>query len=574
VEFKKLFFINLVFALIVSLAVVILSERGVLEHLNLIGTDILFQLRGPQPYNSSILIVEINDENISKVGRWPWDRKWHATMAVALKELGARLTYFDILFSETASQQEDDLFSVALMQSGNVYLPYAFTDEDADSQECLKPLEKFASHIKGTGSINIYPDVDGVLRRIPLFFRRGKKIYPHLVLRLAMDYQDLKIKHIAPNYLILANPKKTIKIPLVDGNKMLINWPGKWKDTFRHRPYLGILNDYKKFSESKKADVSFGDFQDSICLIGVTGIGLYDIKPTPLEPAYPGIGVSAVALSNILDQRFLYVAPCWITRSFIFILALAVVFAAIGKRLLIDNLIVLLCGGGFFLLSLLLFKMDILVVFFPPLISLFGSYALIGLYNFVRVTIEKRQLLKLSMTDELTGLNNVRYFNVILKQDILAARSNPEKENFCVLVCDIDHFKHFNDTYGHKAGDLVLKEVAAALRRTVRDTDLVARYGGEEIAVLLRNCNLAGALAVAEKIRRSVQENSLLYGAESLSVTISTGVACYSRQDSEDSIFKRADSGLYKAKESGRNRVETIEKIKKDLPPTQQPPRS
>jgi diguanylate cyclase (GGDEF)-like protein len=574
VEVKKLFFINLLLALIVASLLVFLSARGALEHLNLIGTDILFHLRGPQPYNPNILVIEINEDNISKVGRWPWDRKWHATMAMALKGLGAKFVYFDILFSEPSSQEDDDLFSAALKESGNVYLPFAFTEDDTGSQERLQPIKKFSAYEKGTGAINIYPDVDGVLRRLPLFFKRGENVYPHLVLRMAMDYLDLKIKHITPNWLILADDKRTIRIPLVDGNKMLINWPGKWRDTFRHRSYLSVLNDYKKLTERQRIDVDAQNFQDSICLIGVTGIGLYDIKPTPMDPVFPGVGLSAAALSNILDQRFLHLAPSWIIQLFIYIFALTVALAAIGRRLLIKNLIVLASGAGFFLASFFLFKANILVIFFPPLLSLFGSYAVIGLYGFLRVTIEKKQLLKLSITDELTGLHNVRYFNIILKQDILVARTNKEKAKFCILVSDIDHFKHFNDTYGHKAGDLVLREVAGVLIRTVRNTDLVARYGGEEMVVLLRNCTLTNALIVAEKIRSGVQGNPFLYGTQSLSVTISIGVASFARQDSEDSFFKRADSGLYKAKGAGRNRVETIEEVKKDSPPTPQPPTS
>ena len=147
---------------------------------------------------------------------------------------------------------------------------------------------------------------------------------------------------------------------------------------------------------------------------------------------------------------------------------------------------------------------------------------------------------------------------MILKAECIMAKTEANKR-FCVVMSDVDHFKHFNDTYGHQVGDVVLKEVANALRESIRSSDVVARYGGEEMIVLLRGASLENGLVVAEKLRKSVEEHSVKDKDNTHKVTISLGVASFKSKDTEETVIKRADDGLYKAKEEGRNRTYTIE---------------
>jgi two-component system, cell cycle response regulator len=169
-----------------------------------------------------------------------------------------------------------------------------------------------------------------------------------------------------------------------------------------------------------------------------------------------------------------------------------------------------------------------------------------------------RRSLSLALTDELTGLYNRRYLFAHL--DELVARVHQDGINAAILLFDIDHFKRVNDSYGHLAGDDVLRELAVRTTNSVRSVDLVARLGGEEFVVVMPETDLAIAVTVAERLRAAVgREPFCLSGrGERLSVTISVGVtAAGSRDDDREKMLKRADDALYAAKTRGRNCVVT-----------------
>jgi diguanylate cyclase (GGDEF)-like protein len=193
-----------------------------------------------------------------------------------------------------------------------------------------------------------------------------------------------------------------------------------------------------------------------------------------------------------------------------------------------------------------------------PLAAFFGSYSAITLYNFINVTIEKQRFFAMSITDELTKLYNLRYFKNALKNECRAMEHESGK-SFCIIMIDVDDFKRVNDVFGHKVGDLVLKEVAEIIKSNVRSSDIVARYGGEEIVILLRGSSLRTGMVFAEKVRKGIEDRIISDGARSYSLTISLGVASYQAYDNEESIVKRADEGLYKAKNTGKNRVASVE---------------
>jgi len=164
----------------------------------------------------------------------------------------------------------------------------------------------------------------------------------------------------------------------------------------------------------------------------------------------------------------------------------------------------------------------------------------------------------MSIVDGLTELYNVSYFKLLLKDEITYAQADPTNR-FSILLSDIDYFKRFNDTYGHQAGDLALKEVAKKLKENVRETDIVARYGGEEMVILLKRITLKDSFVVAEKIRTALDTHSFTDGQNTFRVTVSIGVASFQPGDNVDTIIKRADEALYKAKQTGRNKVCTVE---------------
>jgi diguanylate cyclase len=161
-----------------------------------------------------------------------------------------------------------------------------------------------------------------------------------------------------------------------------------------------------------------------------------------------------------------------------------------------------------------------------------------------------------SLTDPLTGLGNRKYFDRMIEtavQTSLAAN-----EPLSLLMFDIDHFKSFNDSYGHLTGDQVLRLVGQSLKQLMKGQDITARYGGEEFAVVLPNTALRHALSVADQLRRTVMAKELKKKStgEILGrVTISVGVSILKPGDDTDSLIERADACLYAAKRGGRNRV-------------------
>ena len=159
-------------------------------------------------------------------------------------------------------------------------------------------------------------------------------------------------------------------------------------------------------------------------------------------------------------------------------------------------------------------------------------------------------------TDFLTKISNRRYFDRELERLIRAAQN--DNTELCVVLCDVDHFKKFNDTYGHDVGDQVLVLVAATLRDNVKGQDFVARYGGEEFAIILPNTSHQDAVILANTIRKAISRRKLVDRATSKplgSITMSFGVARLSPTSSSESIVKNADAALYDAKRAGRNRV-------------------
>ena len=163
------------------------------------------------------------------------------------------------------------------------------------------------------------------------------------------------------------------------------------------------------------------------------------------------------------------------------------------------------------------------------------------------------KVLQYATLDALTNLNNRRQFEVRLKQEI--ATTKRQKNPLCAMMGDIDFFKKVNDTYGHASGDAVLRTVASIIKEHLRESDIPSRYGGEEFAVLLPYTHIEEAKIVGERLRKAVETTPIPIDKKNINVTISMGLAEFSPQETGEDLFKRADSALYEAKESGRNRV-------------------
>ncbi len=198
----------------------------------------------------------------------------------------------------------------------------------------------------------------------------------------------------------------------------------------------------------------------------------------------------------------------------------------------------------------------------------FAAIVAICVENAVNLERLKRQ----GLTDTLTAVNNRRFFDQRLNEEVAAARRN--LRSLSCLLLDIDHFKRVNDTYGHQMGDQVLREIATVIRAQLRGGDVLARYGGEEFSVLLAQTGAEGALEIAERIRRSIEEHRFTLqrhapgseqGIQQFSVTISIGIATFNPEHDPhaikmngDVLLGHTDRALYDAKARGRNRVISV----------------
>ena len=182
------------------------------------------------------------------------------------------------------------------------------------------------------------------------------------------------------------------------------------------------------------------------------------------------------------------------------------------------------------------------------------------LINFVSIGLQNSLHFKRAIVDRKTELYNHSFFMKRLEEEL--ARMRRYKTRTTLLMLDVDHFKKFNDTYGHLAGDWVLKEVAKAVRESIRVEDMAARFGGEEFAVLLIQCDPEMGYSIGERIREAIHARKVDFNGQHLSVTVSVGVAHTSAETpvaDSATLIDRADQALYTAKRAGRNRTSVFD---------------
>lgn len=200
-------------------------------------------------------------------------------------------------------------------------------------------------------------------------------------------------------------------------------------------------------------------------------------------------------------------------------------------------------------------EIEELAKFFNQMVAQLKSarYELEGYSKLLENELEECNVL--AITDTLTNLFNHRYFQEQLGLEV--KRSQRYNRILSLIMLDIDTFKTYNDRYGHLEGDRILREIAGIMKKNVRQMDTVSRYGGEEFMIILPETDLKGARTVAEKIRREVEEMSLVNEKtnEHIKITISAGVAMYEHGLSKDNLIARADQALYQAKAEGKNKV-------------------
>jgi len=568
--FARYFFTKALIGLVVSTVVLVVFLYNGLENFELVTLDQRFKFRPGRPTDETIAIIEISDDSIEAIGRWPWPREWHATLLSILKRYGARLVILDVIFDNESTPSQDIVLREAIRSAGNVYLPFVFQFKEGDLpirdrssdnvRNIIYPLREFLDVCKGSGHVNVAPDVDGVLRYTPLVIEYKDRFYSQIALKALVDYlgaedRDIVVK--PGRHLTLKNTTLgDIRIPVNSDNEMLVNWAGPWEGTFRHYSYIDIIVSHREMLNNEKPRIDLNELRDKICMVGLSASGLYDIRPIPLEPSYPVVGMNANIINNVLKGDFMRKVPKVVDIFFIYLMGILITFLISKSRFIRGAVYTAIAIFCYIVVSFLVFVILgrwITVVY--PVVAMLTSLIGVTLYNEVLLALEGKKYLDLSTKDGLTKLFNIRHFNEILAREFNISSGKRRIRKLCLVMADVDYFKEFNDRYGHQVGDLVLRRVARMFKAQMRSHDVVARYGGEEFIMMLPGTGIESARHIAERIRKRIESTPLKRHNKTYNITVSLGVAMLEDENTKEELIGKADKALYLAKQSGRNRV-------------------
>lgn len=532
--------------------------------------------------NKDIVVLAIDDASLEalwdKYGEWPIPRNVYADIINHIEKEKPQSIIFDLLFIKSirTTADADKALIDTMNKYDNIYTGMTFDDQPSDVRlpidlpEHLKLNLDNQSNVKikynftncrpilagllngkvQVGSTNALRNSDGIIRKVSPIIEYKNQYYPHLTFIAASDY--LKQAH-TKNFNINKKSELTVEntsIPLTEEGETILNWYGP-SGTHTIYPMYKVVKDM----ENKTTSL---DFRDKTVIIGTTAMALHDTKSVPVqEGVYPGVEVHATFFNNMLDNNFIKQ-----TGIFTNILILLAVVGIVGFIVMMSTstvfavLSTVLFGIAYLFISYYIMALkNIWIPVVLPIISIMIAFALSYLAKYIIKSRDFEYQYKLATVDGLTELYNHRYFQDTLKNQIeISKRYN---KPFSLIIIDIDFFKKFNDTYGHQAGDAVLRQVAQTLKKNSRTTDYVCRYGGEEMSIILPNTTAEEALFNANRICKAVAERTFqLSPTQTGNVTISVGVATFpNNADSAQSLIEHADKGLYYAKEHGRNQV-------------------
>ncbi len=484
---------------------------------------LLFQSRGAEPWDERLVLIEIDDRSLAQLGTLPWSRDRYTELLQILTTSAPNLAVFDLLFTDVSSA--DPAFAAAMQRHGYVVLGDAWGPEG----NRYPPQPRLAAEAIALGHMN--------------YFQSRRDRYPEVPAAL----QDAPALSVAA---LQAYAVSWEAVPLLPPAATLwVNWPGSWANLRRY-----------SFVDVLQHRVDPAVFNDKIIMIGATATGSdpfalpFTVSKTE---SLSGVHLHLALLHNLLQQNMLRIPR----KRWIWPLLFCGGGLLVGhwgdRRGTRQQLIGfgVFCGGwlGFCWLAL---KAHWLVPITPPLLGL-GVIAL-GLMTLDKIRLARltEQLQEEISLDGLTQIKNRRFFNESLAR--LERQRLRDPDEISLILCDIDYFKRYNDTYGHPAGDRCLAVVAQTMQAVLqRPEDFVARYGGEEFVVVLPKTPSAGAIYLAEQIQQRISVLALPHQASPFQqVTLSLGIATLSVTSGESlsQLVQRADEALYQAKQRGRDR--------------------
>ncbi|MBD3426612.1 MAG: CHASE2 domain-containing protein [Candidatus Omnitrophica bacterium] len=362
--------------------------------------DFWYRARPPIAVDRDIVIIEVGDDSIEKIGKWPFPRKYHALLTRALKSAGAETIVFDIFFSE--HKEGDEAFAEAIKEAGNVYVPYVFELAPSARGRTHVKATKFAAPlveviarvVKGSGFVNVEPDIDGKVRRVPLFIEYEGEYYPHLTFNVALDklgyaFGDIDIE---PGERITAG--EDLVIPLYEDSSVLVNYPARWGRAFRHYSYVDILQSYLADVTGQKPAVNLKELAGTVCFIGLTATASPDAHPSPMEPIYPGIGVHTSLYNSIMKGLFLRRLGRGWNLLILVLMWIITGYVTLKSPRKIAILSIILIMAAYLLAAMICFwPFGVWVDVFYPLVTIAAIYVMVTLKKYF-TEIQKRELIE------------------------------------------------------------------------------------------------------------------------------------------------------------------------------------
>ena len=537
--------------------------------------------------NKDIVVLAVDDASLEslweKFGEWPIPRNVYGDLINYLELQKPQSIIFDLMFIKSirATADADKYLAETMNKYNNIYTAMNLDDHPSSLRLPIDLPDRLALNIENDSNVdfsqksykncrpimsslidgkvnigmtNVQRASDGILREITPIMMYKDKYYPYLSFKAGADYIEQKN---AKDFVIDANSNLKVfdtKIPLTKDGNAILNWYGP-SGTHTIIPMYEVIN--AMTGTNKNLNTKF-DFKDKVIIIGTTATALQDNKSVPIQNIiYPGVEVHATFFNNMLDNNFIRK-----TDAFTDIIIITSVIAIVGAIVMLStstlfaSLSTILFGIAYLFISYYLMELyNLWIPVVMPVISIMAAFALSFLAKYLLKARDFEYQYKLATIDGLTELYNHRYFQDTLRKQIdIARRYN---QAFSLIIIDIDFFKKFNDTYGHQAGDAVLRQVAKILKNNSRATDYVCRYGGEEMTIILPNTSAEDALFNANRICKAVADTPFhLTPVDKVNVTISLGVSTFpdNAQTPQD-LIEWADKGLYYAKEHGRNQV-------------------
>ena len=540
--------------------------------------------QGTKKPSQDIVIVAIDDASyeyiLDNYGEWPLPRDTYAKIVNYLEKQSPRSIVFDLMFVKSlkSSNDADAALINTFKKYKNLYTSMNFDNQSEDLRtppqlpskltfnitnnsktdfseltytNCRKILQGIIDATSNLGIINVSRSDDGILRKMPVIIKYKNDFYPQLALKVGLDYlgETQNSFEIDKHSDFVINSERKIFIDK-DGSAIL-NWYGP-AGTYTYIPIYKLI----KAVNGERTELDY-DFSNKIIYFGTTASSLFDIKTVPTDKIFPGVEVQTTYLNNIIDNNFIKKVDRGYTIALSLLLALLI--ASVVSRVSSAFTASMMSLSTYFIYILISYYAlrfeNLWLELIYPLIFSIAAFTLAYIGKYLVKSRDFEQQYKLATTDGLTELYNHRYFQEQIRMQVEQAKRY--STNFSLIIIDIDFFKKFNDTFGHQSGDAVLRQVAQTLKKNVRSTDIVCRYGGEEMSIILPNTIKDEAFTTAQKICNRVAEKKFkLIGDKETGVTISLGVATFPFDgDSAQKIIEAADKKLYEAKNNGRNQV-------------------